>query len=147
MGWLLALHLDQLMDGVEVTLGTDVRPGLVVERMSTSLEAVEDRAVAKALHIIRTRIFEGVTIDEVAQEVALSRRTLERRFSKQLHTTINAYMSKLLIEQVKLLLLKTDYTLEHIAEVVGIEHMQRLYQLIRKDTGLTPGEYRRRHLE
>ena len=50
-------------------------------------------------------------------------------------------------ERIKELLIETDYTIEHIASLVGIEHMQRLYQLFKKRTGLTPAEFRARNRE
>ena len=141
-GWLLASYLDQLMSHGKADIIPECLPDQVIERQSSSQDAVEDEALARALHIIRSKAFTGINIEEVASAVGLSRRSLERRFSSQLHTTINAHISQILVDRVKALLQETDYTIEHIASLVGLDHMQRLYQLFKKRTGMTPAEFR-----
>ena len=142
-GWLLASHLDQLMNHAEAEITSKRFAGQVIERQSSSQDAVADEALARALHLIRSRVFSGVDIERVAREVGLSRRSLERRFATQLHHSINTYISRILIDRIKALLIETDYTIGHIGSLVGIEHMQRLYQLFKKHTGLTPSEFRK----
>ena len=46
------------------------------------------------------------------------------------------------VEEIKKLLLHTDYTLDKIAEGVGIE-LQQLHALFHKADGISPGKFRK----
>ena len=147
MGWELAHHLDVIMEGSGENTVTEIPPDRLVERQSTALNAVEDEVLAKALHLIHVNHMTGMNVSQLAIQVGVSRRTLERKFSQTLHTTIKDYAQKIVVERIKSLLIETDYTIEHIASIVGIEYMQRLYQVFKKYTNQTPAEYREKHHE
>jgi hypothetical protein len=85
MGWEAALMLDRMMrGGAPRKRPTVFAPINVVERQSTDLLAVADREVAAALQFIRMNVADGLGVDDVAREVGLSRRVLERRFRRLL---------------------------------------------------------------
>ena len=60
----------------------------VKTRQSTDLVAIPDEDIAQALRIIRHNTKDGVTINDVVDQVGLSRRTLERKFKKYYSRTI-----------------------------------------------------------
>jgi LacI family transcriptional regulator len=59
-----------------------VPPIHVVSRMSTDVQAVDDQMVARVVRLIRERASEGLSVEQVMQEIPLSRSALERRFAK-----------------------------------------------------------------
>ena len=72
----------------------------------------------------------------------MSRSSLERRMKSGVGRTPNEEITRVRIEQVKLLLQATDLDLAAIARRTGYATPQYLVQIFRKTTGQTPGEFR-----
>ncbi|MEQ9825950.1 MAG: XylR family transcriptional regulator [Puniceicoccaceae bacterium] len=121
-----------------------VEPLDVVTRRSTDFLSIDDPHVSAALKIIRERACKGVNVDEITREIHVSRSLLERRFRKFLGRSPQAEIRNLQIQRIKELLRETDYTLAHIAELVGFEHPEYMCVVFKKSTQLTPNRYRQR---
>ena len=121
-----------------------IEPMDVVTRRSTDFLKVEDAHVSAALNIIKERACKGITVDEITREIHVSRSLLERRFRKHLGRSPQAEIRNLQIHRIKELLRETNYTLAHIAELVGFEHPEYMCVVFKKATKLTPNQYRMR---
>ena len=119
-------------------------PGSIVTRQSTDITAVEDRDVAAALVFIRAHVAEPVGVADVAEAVATSRRSLERRFRAALGRTVLSEMRHLRVERAKELLATTELAMPQIARASGFGDATRLGIVFRQLTGHPPTEYRRR---
>lgn len=126
----------------EITL---LPPADVVVRQSSDIVAVEDERVARALRFIRQRASEGVGVDDVAREAALSRSSLERRMKRMIGRSPGEELIRIRFSHVERLLAQTDLTLDAIAERSGFKHTQYMAEAFRQRHGMTPGEYRRRN--
>jgi LacI family transcriptional regulator len=115
----------------------------MVTRQSTLALAVTDPDVAAAVQFIHARCSRGISVNDVAQQVALSRSTLQRRFEKALGRTPQTEIHAQQVQQVKQLLTDTDLPLIRIAERTGFRHTESLCRLFKRQTGITPGIYRR----
>ena len=115
----------------------------VVTRQSTDTLAIEDADLAQAMAFIRERACEGIDVDDVVQNVCISRATLERKFAACLQTTPRQAILRLQMERVKCLLAETNYPLEQIAQWTGYKTQSHLSVAFKRETGLTPGEYRK----
>lgn len=120
-----------------------VPPQSVTERLSTEVIATEDREVARTCRFIRQHACEGIDVDDVTQFTSLSRRQLERRFRVALGRTPHEEITAAQIARVKQLLSETSMTLEQIASHTGYSHRERLSAVFKRETGETPGVYRR----
>jgi LacI family transcriptional regulator len=120
-------------------------PGDIVVRQSSDIVAVEDPHVSRALGFIRQHASEDMDVSCVAREVALSRSALERRMKAIIGRSPGEEINRIRFGHVEKLLAQTDLTLEAIAERAGFTHPQYMAGAFRKRTGITPGEYRRRH--
>jgi LacI family transcriptional regulator len=123
-----------------------IEPAEVVTRRSTDFLSVEDPHVRAALQVIREQATKGITVDDVTRSIHVSRSLLERRFRKFLGHSPQAEIRNLQIRRIKELLRETDYTLAHIAELVGFEHPEYMCVVFKKATQLTPNRYRQRVL-
>ena len=119
-----------------------IPPTEVVVRGSCSEQAINDRDVAAAVNFIRTHVRERLTIATVANHVAVSRRTLERRFMDLLHRSPAEELRRARIAQAKRLLTDSDLTLPEVARRSGLIRPQRLANILKEDCGLTPLQYR-----
>lgn len=144
IGYDAAALLDQLMEGhaprERISL---VEPLGIVTRQSTDVLAIEDTLVASAVKFIREHACEGVTVDDVLKKVPLSRSMLERRFRKFLSRSPQEEIRLVQIKRVKQLLAESDLALEQIAELAGYRHAEYMSVVFKRETGQTPGQYRR----
>lgn len=148
VGWELAGWLDVLIRGGDPQKeggSSVIAPKGVVARQSTEFFGGDDPYVAKALEAIRLTACEGATVDDVVNVCATSRRSLERRFLMQFGKgkSIKYFLTQTQLERAKKLLTETDYTLAHIAELIGMQYTEGLSHMFKRETGLTPGQYRK----
>ena len=106
--------------------------------------AVDDRELARVCRFIRQHACEGINVGDVTQFTSLSRRQLERRFRRELGRTPHQEITAAQVARVKQLLRETPMTLEQITPKAGYSHKERLSAVFKRETGETPGEYRRR---
>ncbi|MCB1123285.1 MAG: helix-turn-helix transcriptional regulator, partial [Verrucomicrobiae bacterium] len=99
---------------------------------------------AEALHLIKNQACEGITVDEIVKQVHVSRSILERRFRKHIGRSPQVEIRTVQIQKVKQLLRETNYTLSHIAELVGFEHPEYLSVVFKKLVKITPNQYRKK---
>ena len=103
------------------------------------------RPVFDAIQFISDRSTTTVTLDEIAAHVGLSRSSLTRRFKAELGKTIAAYITEVKLRDSKRFLRYSDLTLGEIASYLSFSSQAYFQTVFKKETGLTPGEYRRRH--
>jgi LacI family transcriptional regulator len=144
IGYEAAALLARLMAGEKPeTDDWQVEPLGVTARQSTDVLAIDDPHVAAALRYIREHACEGATVGDVLARVPLSRTILERRFRKYLGRSPQGEIRAVQLKRVKQLLAETDLRLERIAELAGYEHPEYLSVVFKRETGQTPGQYRR----
>ncbi|WP_430461452.1 GlxA family transcriptional regulator [Thalassolituus sp. LLYu03] len=104
-----------------------------------------DSVVFKAKQWIRRNIQTPYELDRVAQEAAVSPRTLLRHFKEVEGRTPLDYLHKLRVERAKQLLEVTLIDLEEITEYCGYRDSSAFRRVFRRATGLTPSEYRSKY--
>ena len=116
--------------------------GLVV-RESTDFFAVDDPIVAAALTFIAANSHRRIGPDDVAAAAGVETRTLQNYFQRTLQRPIAREIRRVRIERAKRELAQSDRTLATIARAVGFGTIQRLYEIFRREIGLSPGAYRK----
>jgi LacI family transcriptional regulator len=120
-----------------------IDPVRVFARQSTDVMAVSDWAVASATRYMREQALHGCKVSDVLRKVKLSRAALEKRFRRCLNRSPKEEIRRIQIGRIQQLLVETDFTLEHIAELSGFEHPEYMSVLFKRETGQTPGQYRK----
>ena len=139
--------MDQMLR--EKTPKLDLPPTLidpldVVTRRSTDILAVEDAAVAAALNIIRENACSGITVEQVARRVHISRSLLEKRFRHYVGRSPQVEIRNAQVCRIKELLSETEYSLAQIAEMTGFEHPEYMSVVFKRLTDETPSHYRKK---
>ena len=144
MGYEAAAMLDRMIagDGDHPKI-TRIGPLGIVLRQSTDALSITDSDITVALHFIRRNAGKGITVNDVLSKVPLSRSTLERRFTKLVGRSPKAEITRLQINRVQQLLIRTDYPLAEIARLSGFNHVEYLCKVFKEKAGMTPGEYRK----
>jgi LacI family transcriptional regulator len=144
-GYQAAALLDRLMSGDRVPPAAHLIPPLGVEtRQSTDVLAIADREIAAAVRFIREHACDGATIGDLLRAVPLSRRVLEARYRKATRRSPHEDLVRYRVERVKQLLSETDHSLERIAALAGYDHPEYMSVAFKRETGQTPGAFRRR---
>jgi LacI family transcriptional regulator len=137
--------LDRVMHGEQATSPEPIQPLAVVERQSTDILAVEDPAVAAAIRFIRSEHGRSISVEDIAQHVAVSRRSLERRFREALDRSPRQELVRFRIDRAQKLLRETDLTVTSIAEACGFPNQPYFTRSFLRETGQNPTDYRRIH--
>ena len=135
--------LDRMMSGEQVAARKySIEPLGVRKRVSTDVLTVDDHHVAQAIAFIRQNAHKNIRVEDVLSIVPLSRRVLEARFRRALNRTPHQEILRVRANAVRELLLETNMSLSEISEALGIEHPEYLSVFFKKETGLSPREYR-----
>lgn len=144
LGFVAAQVLDHLLTtGQQPELPILVPPRHVVRRRSTDIVAVEDTAVAEAVRFLRDRVFEAITVDDVAEAACLSRSALHRRFKRHMGRSVQQEMTRLRIQQACELLRNGETGLTQVASASGFDNLSYFHRIFKQHTGRTPTAYRR----
>lgn len=116
--------------------------GIAVGRSSDVL-AIEDADIRKALRVIQTRACTDLSAAEVATEVRVPRRLLDRKFQKILGRTIHDELQRMKVTEAKRLLAETDDKLLVISMRSGFTHAPQLCNVFKAVVGMSPMQYRK----
>lgn len=106
--------------------------------------AHSDSLVERAQHWLQSNMTDELRISELAEALAISDRTLIRRFKAALDQTPLAYLQDLRLEAARALLETGDLSVEVIGGQVGYNDTSSFSRLFRQRIGMSPGAYRRR---
>ena len=119
-----------------------VPPAGIVERRSTSILAVADPTVRRALRFMWDHFEQDLSVEDVAHELGVNRRKLERAFQRELGRTVRDELRRKRLEAVCKLLRSTNDPIADIAPRVGYRSTQYLHRAFRAAYGMTPRTYR-----
>lgn len=146
LGYRAAQLLDRVMAGEKCGETTVVGgPTHVVARGSTNILLVEDREVSDAIRFIQEHADRPLQVDDVAEAVTMSRRTLQQRFSKTVGRSVHSQILRERVNRITQLLAETDLTVTQIARKLNFSSVKQLDRVFTKSQGVTPTAYRIQH--
>jgi len=105
----------------------------------------EDTLVEHALELIHSsRNPSGTNVNELCERLQVSRVTLYRKFTGQLHLTPSDYIISHRMKTARELLLTSGRTVGEIAALAGFNSEKYFLKMFKTRFGLTPSEFRRR---
>ena len=99
--------------------------------------------IRKALDYIDDNYMFSIATEDVARVAGVHVGHLHRIFPEETGMRIGEYLTRLRIERAKTLLMHTDIPSSSIATRIGISSQQYFCRLFKKETGLSPQEYRK----
>ena len=107
----------------------------------------KDEFVLKAQRCIRASRNRLVTAEVLAEELAMSPRTLQRRIKKVTGESPKDFIDRVRMDQARSLLLNSDRTIQNIALTLGYSNYSVFRRFFLGKAGLTPNDYRKRERE
>ena len=124
--------------------------GLAVEILkcykNSLLSAERDIYLRKALAYINTNFHSRITVKSVCDNVGVSVTYLNNLFRKNMKNTIHGIITGIRIERSAILLGKSNFSISKISKSVGFLNVQTYIKNFKCLTGITPNEFRKRHL-
>jgi two-component system response regulator YesN len=100
-------------------------------------------AVFRAVHLIRNRGDFGISEEELAHAVNMSRGHFSKSFKKVTGKSYGEYIRQLKLERAKEMLVRTDEPITRIAEKCGFQDYRYFSRAFREYTGRLPTEFRK----
>ncbi len=104
-----------------------------------------DEEVKKAQDFIENNLHNKLTIDLLSSQVALGRRSLERRFKEATNNTVAEYVQRVKVEAAKKRLETSRKSVTEVMYDVGYSDTKAFRGTFKKITGMTPIDYRKRY--
>lgn len=142
-GYRTAELIEQLVTNPDIRVGDVVlRPIKVIERISTAAFATDDVQIQKAVKFIHQNYQKKISVSDVMEEVALSRRLLERRFKSVTGQTLYQYISDQKIRHFAEMLRDTNDQVVNIALSLGETDTKSISRRFKQIYGCSPVEWR-----
>ena len=146
LGYTAAQLLDDKMRSPGKTYPPIIyNPSHVIVRQSTDIIAINDPDIAKAIRYIRDHFMDPININSIAESVALTPRTLQRRFHDHLGRSPEAELIRMRLNHAKYLLQSTNFAVAKISQQSGFASPQYFMRAFRRELGLTPNQYRQKN--
>ena len=105
--------------------------------------AHHDELVLTAQELLQDRLEQTVSMEALAEELRCSPRTLTRRFREATGQTPSAFLREQRVAAARELLRATNLSVGEVCFRVGLQDVSYFTSLFQRQTGLTPGRYRK----
>lgn len=147
----LGLHVVRRDHGAEVANAVSRRLVFAAHRDGGQRQFVDrpvpdipDESLAPVLAWAQERLDRPLTVADLAAQAAVSPATLHRRFRTELGTTPLSWLTGERVTLACRLIERGETRLDVVARRAGLGTATNLRALMRRETGLTPTDYRRR---
>jgi transcriptional regulator GlxA family with amidase domain len=150
--WNLLLYLVEKYTDRDTAILTSKYFAIDIDRESQSAFTMfkgqkghEDDEIKDAQEFIEQNFAERITIDDLARQFAMGRRSLERRFKRATNNSIVEYIQRVKIEAAKRNFESSRKNITEVMFDVGYTDTKAFRTVFKKITGLTPIEYRNKY--
>ena len=118
-----------------------VRAGLRLLDESEQRRQLELERLEQMLNYLNTHFESVISLQELADQVHLSREVCCRLFKKMTGKTITGYLEEYRVNQSLPLVQSCQYSMIQIADMTGFSNASRFARAFRRQFGCNPGEY------
>ena len=120
-----------------------VRPGTTPQRVTLG-HGVEmpSSSVREAVELIERNVSEPLTVPEIAAQVGISQRQLERQFGKVMGCSVVQFGLLMRLQRARVLLISTGLSVREISAACGFNSLSHFAFAFKKCFGKRPSDYR-----
>ncbi|WP_316569592.1 response regulator [Neobacillus sp. YIM B06451] len=100
------------------------------------------KAVQQAIEYIARNLSNPMTVEDIADDIGMSRSHLSTLFKKNLGCSIHSFIEGKRLQLAKQLLKGTNVTIQEVGEQIGILDAKYFSKWFKRCTGLPPSDYR-----
>ena len=143
LGYRGAALLDELMHGAAPPAEPiRVPPNGLVTRKSSDLLAIGHKGVANSLRYIWGHAHQPISVKDLVEVAAMSRRGLHKAFLENVGRTPGQELQRVRIEHAKRLLADSNHKMEVLASMCGYQSANSFCVAFKQATGLSPNQFR-----
>jgi len=105
----------------------------------------EDEPIKKAQEFIECNFGDKITVDQLADMLAIGRRNFERRFKKATSNTVVEYIQRVKMEAAKMSLESSRENVNEVMYNVGYTDPKAFRTTFKRITGMSPLQYRSKY--
>ena len=139
---LLSLHALGYLGAVIEAAASEELPNAL--ESAAQRNVTRDVAVSKAMTLIWTRGHRTISVDQIAESVGVTRRTLERRFRKSVGHPVVEEIIRSRLNRAKRLLQETEISVKVVAQLSGFPSEERMRVAFVRHEGISPLRFRHR---
>lgn len=150
--WNLLLHLVEKSTNRETAILAAKYFAIDIDRESQSSFMMfqgqrehNDEEIKKAQDFIEENYQEKISVEQLADMLAIGRRSFERRFKKATNNTVIEYIQRVKIEAAKKSFESSRKNINEVMMNVGYTDTKAFRDVFKKVTGMTPIEYRNKY--
>ena len=110
--------------------------------MENKKDAVS-RPIRDAKQYIYDHFSQNITLEDISEQIGFNPAYFSTLFKKETGKNFLEYVTELRIQKAKNYLIQTDYDIAEIASSVGYGDLKYFSKLFKKNTGLSPSEFRK----
>lgn len=119
---------------------------LLISAAKNTENSEDCNKILPAMEYIEKNYLRDISLEDLSSLCCMTREYFCRLFKKQYHTTAFSYIKNMRIQESKKLLLQNkNDKLSQTAEAVGYKSLNYFLTDFKKNEGITPSEFRRRH--
>ncbi|RXZ83687.1 response regulator [Paenibacillaceae bacterium] len=103
-----------------------------------------NKAIDEAVNYIGQHLHLELTVRHCAKQVHLSPSYFAAMFKRKMGCTFNSYLNQIRMERAKAMLLE-DKQIQEVADALGYEERRYFTSVFKKNTGLTPTEFKQKY--
>ena len=115
-------------------------------KKASSKHAIIPTSLDRPIKYMREKLGKKISLSDVAKDCGMSVSSLESKFKELMGISAYNFLISLRIEQAKELLTETSYQITDIAESLGYDNLFYFCNAFKKQTGMTPSEFRKQNL-
>ena len=114
----------------------------LVEKCS-GIHPVANESIEKAIRYMEEHVNENISLDELAENVNLSKFYFNRYFKKHMGMTPHQYFMNMRLQNAKRLLVTTHNSIEEVAEMCGFDNASNFIRAFKHRVGMPPSAFRK----
>ncbi|MDD5011834.1 MAG: DNA-binding transcriptional regulator [Phycisphaerae bacterium] len=146
-GYNAAKLLDKLISGRDKMQGqcVEIQPTHVETRGSTDVFAIDDPEIVQAMRYIKQNSNKPLQVNEIANHVCISKRSLQLKFHKTMGRSIHEEIIQSHFNTAKILLVETNLPIDEVAVRSGFHYTSNMRRAFKNIAGILPQKYRQQH--
>ncbi|NLE31368.1 AraC family transcriptional regulator [Candidatus Dojkabacteria bacterium] len=133
----------EIMRAYVVELIIQIYRQIETSSSASSSRHKHEEIVNRALKYLYDHYQTHVTLEDLAAQIFLSKDYFSRLFREITGKPVSMLLQQIRVEEACKMLISTDRTILDIASECGYQDIKFFYITFRKQTGMTPGEYRK----
>jgi two-component system, response regulator YesN len=108
-------------------------------------DCLTKNSMQRIVEYLKENFQNDINLQDIADTFYLNKEYISRKFKQEFNETIIDFLTKIRIEQAKLLLVRPNKKIYEIAYQVGYQNEKYFSKVFKRQVGMTPNEYRHEH--